>query len=294
MKLTTLIENESFIKVIGQNSKNICKIVSIFDGPFSDETLTWVNTKNLHLASAVQAGVIIVESLPEIIHPQVTYLVSENPRTSFKKLLDKLHPEEVIVKIEPSAFIDSSSTVSRGCYVGHNVVIEKNCIIGDNVKIGHNSVIKNGTIIGSKVVIGSNCTIGGVGFGYQKDVLGQYELIRHVGIVKICDNVDIGNNTCIDRAVLGETLIESNVKIDNLVHIAHNAKIHSNALVIANAMVAGSCDIGANTWVAPSSSIMNGITIGQNVTIGMGAVVLKSVEDNKIVVGNPAKELNRN
>jgi UDP-3-O-[3-hydroxymyristoyl] glucosamine N-acyltransferase len=245
------------------------------------------------LASTVHAGVVIVETLPEFIQPQVTYLLSNNPRIAFKNFLDKLYPNEVIVQVEASAFVDSTSTVGKNCYLGHNVVIEKNCSIGENVVIGHNSVVKQGTIMENNITIGSNCTIGGVGFGYQKEESGEYKLIRHIGIVRICSNVDIGNNTCIDRAVLGETLIESNVKIDNLVHIAHNAKIRNNSLIIANAMVAGSCDIGPNVWVAPSSSILNGIKIERDAMIGMGAVVLKSVAQNAIMIGNPAKELQK-
>lgn len=291
MKLQNLLSSDAYSKVVGNTSKEITSVVSIFEGPFTDSTLTWVNDKNLHEVSKVNAGTVILSTLPENLNSNLTYLVSTNPRTSFKKILDQIYPDNFEAKIEPTAHIDSNTTIGEGCYIGFNVVIEKGCVIGKKVSIGHNTVLKENTKIGNHVTIGSNCTIGGVGFGYQKDETGKYELIKHVGSVRILDNVDIGNNTCIDRAVLGETLIEENVKIDNLVHIAHNAKIRSNALIIANAMVAGSCDIGANTWVAPSSSVINGITLGKDVTVGMGAVVLKPVNDGEIVVGNPGKLL---
>lgn len=85
--------------------------------------------------------------------------------------------------------------------IGHNVVIEKNCIIGNNVVIDHNTIIKSNTIIGNDVYIGCNTTIGNYGFGYEKNAEGEYEKIVHAGGVKIGDNVEIGNNTCIDKAV---------------------------------------------------------------------------------------------
>jgi UDP-3-O-[3-hydroxymyristoyl] glucosamine N-acyltransferase len=291
MKISEIIIRQSFINVVGNTDREVTNIASIFDGIFTSGSLTWVNKKNSHLVSNVHSGIIILEDLPQKLNPEVTYLVSKNPRSAIKKIIDDLYPEEKIVKQETSAFVDPTSIIGNDCYIGHNVVIEKNCTIGSNVVIGSNTVIKHGTVIGNNVVIGSNNTIGGIGFGYQKNDDGNYELIKHIGIVRICDNVEIGNNTCIDRAVLGETFIGSNVKIDNLVHIAHNAKIHSNALIIANAMIAGSCEIGNNTWIAPSSSIINGIRIGNNVVIGIGAVVLKPVENEKIIIGNPGKEL---
>ena len=125
--------------------------------------------------------------------------------------------------------------------------------------------------------------------GVISDENGDFELIPHIGNVVIKDNVDIGNNTCIDRAVLGSTILEENVKVDNLVHIAHGVSVGRNSVVIANAMVAGSVKIGSNSWIAPSSSILNKKDVGDNSLVGMGAVVTKSIEDNTIVAGNPAK-----
>ena len=98
----------------------------------------------------------------------------------------------------------------------------------------------------------------------------------------------IGNNTCIDRGSLKDTVIGEGVKIDNLVHIAHNVNIGKNSLIIACSMIAGSVDIGENSWVAPSSTIRNAITIGKNTTIGLASTVVKSVPDNTTVIGNPA------
>ena len=107
------------------------------------------------------------------------------------------------------------------------------------------------------------------------------------------NNVEIGNNTCVDRAVIGSTTLGENVKVDNLVHIAHGVKVARNTVIIANAMVAGSVTIGENTWIAPSASILNQKNIGDNVLVGMSSLVLKDVEDNQIVAGVPAKVIKK-
>lgn len=103
-------------------------------------------------------------------------------------------------------------------------------------------------------------------------------------------DVEIGNNVCIDRAVLGSTVIGENVKIDNLVHIAHGVVIGENSLIIANSMIAGSCEIGKNVWVSPSVSVIQNTQIEDNALLGMGSVVIRNVDANTIVAGVPAKK----
>jgi UDP-3-O-[3-hydroxymyristoyl] glucosamine N-acyltransferase len=89
---------------------------------------------------------------------------------------------------------------------------------------------------------------------------------------------------------MGSTIIGEHVKIDNLVHIAHGVEIGRNSLIIANAMIAGSVKIGENVWVAPSASVRQKLEIGDDSMIGLGSVVVKNVNTNTIVAGNPAKE----
>jgi acetyltransferase-like isoleucine patch superfamily enzyme len=144
---------------------------------------------------------------------------------------------------------------------------------------------------GKNFIVGDNCSIGNDGFGYIKDEMGRWIKFPHFGDIIIGDDVEIGSNVCIDRGSLSNTIIGSGVKVDNFVHIAHNVEIGENTLIIAQSMIGGSTKIGKNCWISPSVSIKNGISIGDNVLIGMGAVVLKDVENNKVMVGNPAKEL---
>jgi UDP-3-O-[3-hydroxymyristoyl] glucosamine N-acyltransferase len=154
-------------------------------------------------------------------------------------------------------------------------------------------VIKKNTVIEANSSVGCNCTIGGVGFGYEKNSDGDFELIPHIGNVVLKNNVEVGNNTTIDRAVLGSAILHENVKVDNLVHIAHGVQIGRNSMIIANFMIAGSVIIGENSWIAPSSSILYKVVIEENVTVGLGAVVLKNVPKGDVIVGNPGRKLNK-
>lgn len=283
-------------KFLGNKNAIINKLLPFNKDNKDNKTLSWVNAKNQFSVTGLNHGSIIISSDfdPSQCKEECNYIFVDNPRMAFSQVMRRFFmPPVASYSISKSAYIDSSSNLSSNVFIDHNVVIEANCKIGENVRISANTHIQENTVIGNNVNIGSNCSIGGVGFGYEKDESGQYVLLPHLGNVKIANNVEIGSNTCIDKAVLGSTIIGENVKIDNLVHIAHGVKIGENSLIIANAMIAGSSNIGRDVWVSPSSSIINGISLGDNSLIGMGAVVRKNVESEAVVVGNPAKVLKR-
>jgi UDP-3-O-[3-hydroxymyristoyl] glucosamine N-acyltransferase len=258
------------------------------------DVIMWVSHKNIDLASEIKKGTIICFPIDEKqLHKTCNYIFVENPRQAFSSVLTAFFMPKPSFTISKTAVIDPSVKMGENVFIGENVVIEAHCEVGNNVKIGHNSVILANTIIKNNVIIGSNNVIGSVGFGYEKDEKGDYIFIPHIGNVIIEDFVEIGNCTTIDRAVMGSTILRKNVKVDNLVHIAHGVDIGENSLIIANAMIGGSTKIGKNVWVAPSSSLINKIEIEDNAVIGLGAVVVKSVKENTVVVGNPAKPLER-
>ena len=147
--------------------------------------------------------------------------------------------------------------------------------------------------IGQRVRIGAGARIGFDGFGYEKNEGGAWEHFPHIGGVNIGDDVDIGKNTCIDRGTLGDTVIGDGTKIDNLVHVAHNVEIGRNCMIIALTCIGGGVIIGDDSYVGIGSSIRDQVKIGEKTFIGMGAVVVKNVEDNVTVVGNPARRFER-
>jgi UDP-3-O-[3-hydroxymyristoyl] glucosamine N-acyltransferase len=219
---------------------------------------------------------------------------SANPKLAFIRAVTKFFPDLGATRWPP---LDRSA-LPADAVIADDVRIARGAVIGSGVSIASGASIGPGTClancaIGANVIIGANCTIGLPGFGYERDDSGRYWRFPHAGIVVIEDDVEIGSNTCIDRAALGETRIGKGSKIDNLVHLAHNVKLAANSVVIANSMLGGSVSVGEGAWIAPSASIMNQAAIGARAVVGLGAVVLKSVDADTTVVGNPAKPLPR-
>lgn len=293
ISISDVISTSNLIsKVIGSKVDCIDKPIELNVLNENPNALLWVNEKNIELTYKINQGVIICPDKvdTEKLNPDCIYLLSAYPRKLFQEILKNYFVKDIEFSTAVSSKIAANVTMGKRLSIGEHVIIEDNCTLGENVVIGHNSVIKSNTKIGNNVVIGSCNVIGGIGFGYVKNENNELELVPHIGGVIISDNVEIGNNTCIDRGVIGNTTIGKGSKIDNLVHIAHNVIIGENCTVIAHAMLGGSVVVGDNTWIAPGTSLRDGISIGSEVTIGLGAVVVKSVPDNEIWMGNPAKK----
>jgi UDP-3-O-[3-hydroxymyristoyl] glucosamine N-acyltransferase len=292
MKVKNILDSIEYTRYIGDDNAQVLSPCPLDASQASEYSLFWCKQGNEHLLKDIDKGTVIVGSTfnPNEAISGVNYIMVFSPRKTFMGIMNKFFKE----KPSLSLYINNVYHGDNLIYIGNNVTIEEGCEIGNNVVIWHNSVIFRNTIIGDNVTIGANTSIGGVGFGYEKDDDGNYQLIQHLGNVVIGNNVDIGNNTAIDRAVLGSTIIEDNVKIDNLVHIAHGVRIGKNSMVIANAMLAGSVTIGEGSWIAPSSSVLNQKSVGNNAVVGLGAVVINSVNDNEVVVGNPSKVIKYN
>lgn len=131
------------------------------------------------------------------------------------------------------------------------------------------------------------------GFGFIRDESGKLIQMPHAGNIIIEKDVSIGAHTCIDRAVVGATVIGEGTKIDNLVHIAHGAKVGKHCLIVAGAVLGGSCEIGDYSFIGMGALIKNKIKVGKNVTVGMGAVVTKDIPDGETWIGNPARRLEK-
>lgn len=169
--------------------------------------------------------------------------------------------------------------------------------IGDNVKIGDRTQIYPGVVIyddieiGNNVTIFSNTVIGADGFSHLYNDEGKLEKFPQLGSVRIEDYVEIGANCCVDRGALMVTVIGEGTRIDNLVHIAHNVKIGKHCFIVAQVFIGGSIVIKDHVWIAGLSCIRDNATIGENATVGMGAIVIKDVPAQAVVVGNPAREI---
>ncbi len=193
------------------------------------------------------------------------------------------------ITIYPSAYIDDNAQI------GDEVIIFPGVYIGPRVKVGAKTLVyPNVTIladckIGRGVVIHSGVVIGSDGFGYSKDEQGHYVKIPQMGIVEIEDEVEIGANTTIDRAALGETLVKRGTKIDNLVQIAHNVVIGEDSIIVAQVGIAGSTKLGNRVRLAGQAGVVGHVQIGNGATIGAKTGVAKSVpKEAKMASGVPA------
>lgn len=210
-------------------------------------------------------------------------IISEDPRWEYYTLYNYLSliiKENFPSKISSSSKIHSTAFIAQNnVIIGANTIIYPNVTILEDVIIGENCIIKPGAVIGTD--------------GFEQKVTGKGIVsVFHDGKVIIGKNVLVGGNCCIDKGFsFKDTIIEDDVKMDNLVHIAHCVHVKKGAFLIANAMIGGSTQVGERAWIAPSASLKDRISIGKDTLVGMGAVVTKNIPDSEIWAGNPAKLL---
>ncbi len=202
------------------------------------------------------------------------------------------------VKLGEDVYIGDNVVIADYCEIGNGVKIYPNTTIGQNVKIGDNTTIRSGVQVYYDSKIGANCylhsgvVIGAEGFGFAPQDSGDYKKVPQIGNVVLEDNVELGANTCVDRATLGSTIIRKGVKIDNLVQVAHNVEIGENTVIAAQTGVSGSTKIGKNCMIAGQVGFVGHIEIADKTIIAAQAGVNKSVKKSgKLFQGTPSLEL---
>ena len=206
-------------------------------------------------------------------------IISKNPRKDFFELHNKLVKENFYFtkrenKISEKAYISEKANIGE-----YNIIIEDDVIIEAGVTIYENVTIKKGAIIRSGSRIGGN--------GFEFSRFGDEVLsVSFAGDILIEENVEIQNNTCVDRGVFDRTYLGKNVKVDNPVHIVHDVKIGDSRFIVACTLIGGRTRIGKNSYLGPNCTVKNGLVLGENSKVSMGAVVTKNVKDNEVVTGN--------
>jgi UDP-3-O-[3-hydroxymyristoyl] glucosamine N-acyltransferase len=219
------------------------------------------------------------------------HILSDDPRLDFLRVLKEFFAPAVPVGIHELANVHPNATL------GKKVTIGSFSVVGPDVEIGDECIIRNGVVIcgptrlGRRCEVKSNAVIGEQGFGFAYDEFGRPEHFPHIGRIEIGDDVWIGACSTVERATIDATVIESNVKIDDLVQIGHNSRIGRNTLVMASSVVCGGAVIGEGCWIAPNTVIKEKVTLGANAYTGLGAVIINDVPPNTVVVGNPARRL---
>jgi len=196
-------------------------------------------------------------------------------------------------KLGANLYIGSFTYISAGAEVGDETAIYPNVYIGENVKIGKNCTLHPGVKVYQNCVIGDDCVlhagvvIGADGFGFVPDENGVFSKVPQIGNVIIEDRVEIGSNSTIDRATLGSTFIRKGVKLDNLVHIAHNVDIGENSAFAAQVGVAGSTKIGKSVMVGGQAGISGHITIADQTKIVAQSGIPGNVKKADTLMGSP-------
>jgi len=223
----------------------------------------------------------------------IPIIPSENPRLDFQRVAMEFFTEdEFSPSIHKTAVVEKNSTIGKDVYIGPHCYIGKNVKIGNKTKILANVSIYGKTEIGSNSVILSNTSIGSEGFSFSFSGDGFFHF-PSLGSVVIGKNVWIGSNCTIEKSQIDQTIIEDHVKIDDLVHIAHNAIIKKFSQITVGSIILGRAKIGEYCWIAPNSVIDVGCEIGDDCIVGTSSLVRSNFPKNSTVVGSPAKFLRK-
>lgn len=199
------------------------------------------------------------------------------------------------VTIGENISIDDFTIVKPNVHIGKNVKIHGQVFLGDNVIIGDHTILYPGVKIYHNCKVGNNCiihanaVIGSDGFGYVKNSDSKYQKIDHVGSVIIEDDVEIGANTVIDRAVMANTLIGRGSKLDNLIQIAHNVEVGKNSVIAAQTGIAGSAKIGDNCMIGGQVGIAGHLKVANGTMIQAQSGIASNITaENAKLYGTPA------
>ncbi len=242
---------------------------------------------------------------------QRTVIRSRAPRTDFARCVRIFHPKPIAAPgVHPTAFVAEDATLGDGVHLGANVVVGSGSVVGAFTRVGA------GSVIGERVVIGRNCSIhpnvtlyddvelgdavvlhagvvvGADGFGFVMND-GHYEQFPQVGRVVLESGVELGANTCVDRAALGVTWIGEGTKIDNMVHVGHNCRIGRHVVVAAQTGFSGGVVVEDYAVIGGQVGIGDKVRIETRATLGSGCGVLTSkvIRAGEVVWGTPARPL---
>lgn len=296
-------------RVVGDNAVVISNI-SALDEPVAG-TLSLVTARNFtrvkdQILAGEFAALIINEALVVPDDLKLTTISVADPILAYTKIAKYFIPDlPASRQVSATAMIDPSVKLGADVSIGHYVVIGAECEVGDNtvihphvvlypgVKIGQGCVLHAGAVIrercelGDGVILQPGSVIGGDGFGYVGTAQG-IRAVPQLGIVQLGDRVEVGANSCVDRATIGTTKLGNDTKLDNLVQIGHNVKVGHSTLVCAGVGVAGSARIGNGVTIGAMAGVAGHISMCDKVRVGAKSGVITDIERAGDYAGFPA------
>ncbi len=265
------------------------------------------------LKSSATRLVLVPHSAEQLVcdFESITFILVDEPEVAFLQIAGILRPRRTtsisgvsqLASIASCASIGDETVVGhyvvigrnvkigKGCRIEHGTVIQDGCVLGDSVVLHPNCVLYSDVILGNDVTIHATCVIGADGFGYRT-VDGRHERLPHYGTVRICDDVEIGAGTTIDRAKVGETIIGTGTRIDNQVMIGHNCHIGPHNLIVSQVGFAGSTSTGSYVVCAGQAGIADHVHLGDGAIIGAKTGVHRNMKGGQAYFGTPAAPIN--
>jgi UDP-3-O-[3-hydroxymyristoyl] glucosamine N-acyltransferase len=291
--------------LIGDGSVVVSGVAPLSDADPSDLSL-YVDPRYRDALRTTKAGALVTRealdgtAIPQIVHPY--------PFVALAALVDLFHPAPRAkagidprasvapsARIAPEAAVHAFACIGDGASVGARSVVHSGVYLGEGASVGEDCVLwphvvlREACRVGNRVTIHAGAVLGADGFGFaRKD--GKFVKIRHVGIVLVEDDVEIGANATIDRGTLGRTLLRRGVKIDNLVHIAHNVEIGEDSAMAAQVGISGSTVIGKRVLMGGQVGLVDHLTIGDDAVLIAQSGVIGDVPEGATVSGYPARD----
>ena len=253
-------------------------------------------------AVIVDAKIDVEVPLPHIRVPEAYYRFLQvfllfHPRKELQA--PGVHPSAVIgegTELGEEVSIGPRAVVGRRCRVGARTRILAGCVLMDDVTVGEDCLlyplvsVREECVIGDRVILHNGVVVGSDGFGFAP-YEGVYHKIPQVGRVRIGSDVELGANCTLDRATMGETVIHAGVKLDNLVHIAHNVEVGASTVMAAQVGVSGSTKIGHHVMMGGQAGITGHIRLGDYVQIAAQSGVHRNAQDQEVLFGSPARPM---
>jgi UDP-3-O-[3-hydroxymyristoyl] glucosamine N-acyltransferase len=305
MKLSD-IASKLNCRMTGDDDVEIVRVAGIDEAGPGD--LTFVSNRKYvsHIKGTRASAIILGEDIPPVTIPS---LRTDDPYLAFARALEifftpvqqepGIHPTACIaedVQIGAEASIGAYAVIGKGCRLGSRVVLYPHAVIYPGVAIGDNSVIHSHVIIredcriGNRVVLQNGAVIGSDGFGFAPTKDGSFYKICQTGRVILEDDVEIGANTTIDRAAVGDTVIQKGAKLDNLVQVGHGARVGEHCVLAAQVGLAGSTRLGNGVWVGGQVGFAGHLEVGDKAIITAQSGTSHDVPPGAIVSGSPAFE----
>lgn len=274
-----------------------------YAGSPKNNTMMFITKKVKHLVDDlenVKECLVFLENGIEVsnaLKEKHCFVFSDNPQLDYARFATQFAEQKMAKEAELGYELTPEHYyIGKGCVIGKNAYIEPGVLIGHNVIIGDNAVILAGSVI-KNAVIGNNflcnerAVVGAFGFTMAEDDAGNKYRIPSLGKVVIGNDVEIGACCNVAMGSCGDTVFEDYVKLDALIHIAHDVHLCKNTEITAGAVLGGFAQLGEKSYLGLNSTIKNRIELGANCIIGMGATVIRPVSAGCVVAGNPAKPL---